>query len=112
MLRSNPRSRLLTLFGFALALLTLLSLAVPAVATEGEAPAAETEEPAEEPAEETATDYQPAVTVAEEAAEEIVQPWTNRFLIPTMALLAVALLFVTVLQYFLKVVKARYKVVE
>lgn len=81
--------------------------AVPVLATED---APETEgAPAQE---EVVTDYQPAVTVAEEPPREIVQPWTNRFLIPTMAALAAVLLFVTVIQYFLRVVKARYKVVE
>lgn len=61
---------------------------------------------------ELANNYRPAVTVAEEPPVEIVQPWTNRYLIPTMAALAVVLLLVTLVQYFLKVVKARYKVVE
>ena len=84
--------------------------AAPVVATEG----TETTEGSAETAvtEAVQTDYQPAVTVAEEEPAEIVQPWTNRYLIPTMAALAAVLLFVTVVQYFLRVVKARYKVVE
>jgi hypothetical protein len=54
----------------------------------------------------------PAVSIAEEPPEEVVQPWTIRYLVPTTVALAGILVFGTVVQYFLKVVRARYKTVE
>lgn len=106
-------------FLLASAVFLLLFLSIPVLATEGEqttdASTGEQSTDTSVAAESEAgagPSYTPAVTVAEEAPAELVQPWTNRFLIPTMAALAVILLFATVVQYFLKVVRARYKVVE
>jgi hypothetical protein len=48
----------------------------------------------------------PVVDAVEEA------PWTTKFLIPTSLVLAVLAVSVTVVQYFVKVVRNRYKVVE
>jgi hypothetical protein len=44
--------------------------------------------------------------------DEVEAPWTTKFLIPTSLVLAVLAVFVTVVQYFVKVVRNRYKVVE
>jgi hypothetical protein len=54
----------------------------------------------------------PAVSIVEEAAPEELQPWTVRYLVPTSVLIAGLLIFGTVVQYFLQVVRTRYKTVE
>lgn len=92
-------------------ILTLLVSSLPATAAEDTGGATE---------EETTTtttgviefEYLPAVTVPPPAPEEAEQPWTTKFLIPTGLALATIAIFVTVVQYFLRVVRSRYKVVE
>lgn len=54
----------------------------------------------------------PAVTVPPPSAEEETPDWTYRYLIPTLIALAVIVVVVTTIQYFLRVVRNRYKVVE
>lgn len=54
----------------------------------------------------------PAVSVPPVVDDVLVAPWTTKFLIPTSLVLAVLAVFVTVVQYFVKVVRNRYKVVE
>jgi phosphatidylglycerophosphate synthase len=55
---------------------------------------------------------EPAITVPAPTAEEIPADWTYRFLIPTLIALAAIVVIVTTIQYFLQVVRKRYKVVE
>ncbi len=72
----------------------ILALALPA-------PAQETpEEPAE---------IVPAVVVEETAPAETVRDWTYRYLVPTCLAMALIFCVVTVVLYFTKVVKSRYK---
>ena len=94
-----------------LALLGLLLLAsVPAVAQE-EGSTSETV--VDEATTDTVLDYKtPAVSIVEVPEESLEQPWTIRYLVPTMIVLGGALVFGTVVQYFLKVVRPRYKTVE
>lgn len=54
----------------------------------------------------------PAISIPPVVEEETEAPWTTKFLIPTSLGLAVIVVFVTSVQYFQKVVKTRYKVVE
>ncbi len=54
----------------------------------------------------------PAVEVVDEVQPEVLQPWTIRYLIPASIVIAGLLTFGTVVQYFLKVVRTRYKTVE
>jgi hypothetical protein len=61
---------------------------------------------------ETVVTKAPAVEVVDEAPAEELAPWTIRYLIPTSLVIAGVLVFVTVVQYFLKVVRTRYKTVE
>ena len=63
-------------------------------------------------AEETVPTKAPAVSVVEEEPAEELAPWTARYLIPTSVVIAGLLIFATVVQYFLKVVRTRYKTVE
>lgn len=63
----------------------------------------------------TATDEtykMPAVSVIDVVPDVVEEPWTTKFLIPTTIVLAVVAVFATVVQYFVKVVRNRYKVVE
>lgn len=99
--------------------LGLLTLAVPALGQTtpaGTTPAETTETTAagSSPATEAATvvDYEPAVVAETPAPEEAVQPWTVRFLIPTLLALVTIVLFATAVRYFTNVVRTRYRVVE
>lgn len=83
--------------------------AVPILATD----APETTAPATTAAEgEGSNALAPAVTVpVDDGAEEEVQ-WTYRYLIPTLIALTVLVVVATTIQYFVQVVRKRYKVVE
>lgn len=54
----------------------------------------------------------PAVPVPEIPAEEIVPDWTYRYLIPTGLALAAVIILLTSIQYFTRVVRKRYRIVE
>lgn len=88
---------------FALALPGVAVVETTEVATTNETAVAGESGPATKP---------PAVAVVEEVEPEILQPWTIRYLIPASILIAGLLTFGTVVQYFLKVVRTRYKTVE
>ncbi|MEX1006146.1 MAG: hypothetical protein WD990_01685 [Acidimicrobiia bacterium] len=105
----------------ALSLLALLVslMAVPAMAaesgTDSEIPPAVIDE---NEGETTATteavdfEYLPATVVEPAPPDPAEQPWTTKFLVPTGLALATVAVFVTVVQYFVRVVRSRYKVVE
>lgn len=96
---------LLTLVG-----LLFISAALPIAAAE-DAPA----DPAE-----TADDsetliqsgYEPAVIVEPAGGDAIEPAWTTKFLVPTGLLIAAIAMLATVVMYFVRVVRTRYKVVE
>ncbi len=54
----------------------------------------------------------PAISLPPVVEEETELPWTTKFLVPASIALAALAVFGTAVQYFLKVVKNRYKVVE
>ncbi len=54
----------------------------------------------------------PAVSIPDLTAQPEAAPWTTKFLVPTGIALAAVAIFATVIQYFLKVVRNRYKAVE
>ncbi len=93
--------------GTLAALLTLAAL--PAMAAE--APD-EDEDGAPATTEAVDFEYLPAVVVEAPPADPADQPWTTKFLVPTGLALAAVAVFVTVIQYFVRVVRSRYKVVE
>ncbi len=74
-----------------------LGAALPALARGGE------EEPAE---------IVPAVVVENSAPAEELADWTYRFLVPTCLALALIICVLTVVLYFTKVVRSRYKSVS
>ncbi|MGH8873651.1 MAG: hypothetical protein ACRDVM_00115 [Acidimicrobiia bacterium] len=55
---------------------------------------------------------QPAVPAEEPPPQQEEPAWTYRYLIPTGLALAVLAVFVTVVQYFVRVVRNRYRVVK
>ena len=94
----STRLLLLTLIG-----LLVVSAALPLAAAEDEpAPA----EPVE------FGDYEPAVVVESGGGDEIEPAWTTKFLVPTGLLIAAIAMLSTVVMYFVRVVRTRYKVVE
>ena len=81
----------------AIAVALALGTALPALAQ------GEPEEPAE---------IVPAVVVKESAPAEEVADWTYRYLVPTCLALALIICVLTVVLYFTKVVRSRYKSVS
>lgn len=97
----------------------LLSVGAPTLATEDGGTTETTEsvgsvEPVEgEGTEGTeGSDYSPAVVVEPAAPDAVEQAWTTKFLVPTGLLIAAVALSATVVMYFVRVVRTRYKVVE
>ena len=82
-----------------LAVVATLALGVTLPALAQESP----EEPAE---------IVPAVVVEEAAHTETVADWTYRYLVPTCLALALVFCVLTVVLYFTKVVRSRYKSVS
>lgn len=95
---------LLTLIG-----LLVVSAALPVLAAEDAPAPAETTEEIESVSE---SDYEPAVRVEPGAGDEIEPAWTTKFLVPTGLLIAAIAMLSTVVMYFVRVVRTRYKVVE
>ena len=54
----------------------------------------------------------PAIEAPEPAPADDTPSWTYRYLIPTFLVLAVLAVVVTVVQYFVRVVGTRYRVVQ
>lgn len=112
LLRAMPRNRLVS---FALLVGVISALFVPAVvAAAAEQTTATTAATTETTVagEQSAPGKTPAVSIVEEPPAEELAPWTIRYLIPTSIVIAGVLIFATVVQYFLKVVRTRYKTVE
>lgn len=55
---------------------------------------------------------QPFIEIQEVEAEEETLDWTYRFLIPSVIALTILLIGGTVVMYFVRVVRGRYRVVE
>lgn len=104
--------RTIRLTSLALISLLLLAPAVTALAAEDPAPEPETAQEESEDVEGIPTGYEAAVPVEEAAPADAEQPWTTKFLVPTGLLIAAIAIFATVVMYFVRVVRSRYKVVE
>jgi len=59
-----------------------------------------------------AVTIEPAVPVDTTPAAETNPDWTYRFFIPTLLVLAALVVIVTVIQYFTRVVRNRYRIVR
>jgi|FLYL01.1.fsa_nt_gi hypothetical protein len=55
---------------------------------------------------------EPAVPASPPPVDDTIPDWTYRYLIPTLLALAIVVVVVTTIQYFLRVVRKRYKVIE
>jgi hypothetical protein len=100
--------RSLRLTSFTLIGLLLVGLALPALAAEdggGSAEPATTDSVIQ-------SGYEPAVVVEPPSATEVEPAWTTKFLVPTGLLIAAIAMLATVVMYFVRVVRTRYKVVE
>ena len=86
-----------------------LSISAPVLATEETTDTAATESTVASIEDAGVT---PAVTVPPVEADTGPDDWTYRFLIPTLIALAVIVVIATTVQYFIQVVRKRYKVVE
>jgi hypothetical protein len=54
----------------------------------------------------------PAVEIAPEAPAAVEQAWTFRYLIPTSLVLALLVVVGSIVAYFLKVVRTRYRMIQ
>lgn len=108
---SDAPMRTVRLITLALLSLLLVALALPASAAEDTPPPPDAVEE-ESDTEGIQTGYEAAVPIEDEAEAAREEPWTTKFLVPTTLLLAAVAIFATVVMYFLKVVRTRYKVVE
>jgi hypothetical protein len=98
---------------FALLAMLLVIVAGPAAAAEGTGltlATAETEDEGADVSDEPMTDVVPAVEAEEGAEEEAEQPWTSRFLVPTVLAMG-ALGVVAAFGFYVVRVRGRYRVV-
>ena len=75
----------------------------------------ETPEDTTAPVEETVPSVEvpvPAVEIADEAPAEVEQAWTFRYLIPTSLVIALLVVVGSIVAYFLKVVRTRYRLIQ
>lgn len=101
-----PKVRRFSASALTLAMLLVLGLPVFAQTTETTTAATTATTVAAGPAPE------PAVPAAQPAADAGPDDWTYRYLIPTLLVLAALVVIATTVQYFMQVVRKRYKVVE
>jgi hypothetical protein len=92
--------------------LAVVFFALPSFAAEEEAPVDTVTETTVAEEQSGVVDVAPAVTVPPAADEEVTADWTYRYLIPTLLALAIVVVIATTIQYFMRVVRSRYKVVE
>ena len=103
---SNLERRATLLFLIGL----LVLLLVPSAIAQEESPA-DTAVPAEEPAV-VADIPEPAVEIVPAAPAEELQAWTFRYLIPTSLVIGLLVVVGSIVAYFLKVVRTRYRLIQ
>ncbi|MDR9450762.1 MAG: hypothetical protein RI637_06030 [Acidimicrobiia bacterium] len=97
MTKSHRRSLFLILIGFLIVL-------VPAALAQEEAPADEPGAVIDVP--------EPAVRVVPEAPIEVEPAWTFRYLVPTSLVIALLVVVGSIVAYFVKVVRTRYRLIQ
>lgn len=101
-------ARRLLSFALGISVVALLSLPLAATTTSettaGETGTTEATAPA--------VTIEPAVPVDTTPVPETNPDWTYRFFIPTLLVLAALVVIVTVIQYFTRVVRNRYRIVR
>ncbi|MEX1125872.1 MAG: hypothetical protein WD895_06085 [Acidimicrobiia bacterium] len=100
--------RLSRVLALAIALGALLSITATALAADEPAETGSTVTDATVPT----VDFEPAVPVTAPPATEPLPDWTYRYLVPTGIALALLVAIFTSVQYFSRVVRKRYRIVE
>jgi hypothetical protein len=96
--------RLSRVLAAAIVVGALFSIAATATAQETTTTVTETSVPQ--------VDFEPAVPVTTPAAAEPLPDWTYRYMVPTALVIALLVVVVTTVQYFTRVVRKRYRIVE
>ena len=96
----HRRSLLLALLGFLMAVVL-----VPAGL-------AQEEPPADAPADAVVDVPEPAVEVVSETTAEEEAAWTFRYLVPTSLVIALLVVVGSIVAYFVKVVRTRYRLIQ
>lgn len=55
---------------------------------------------------------EPAVRIVPESPAEVEAPWTFRYLVPTSLVIALLVVVGSIVAYFLKVVRTRYRLIQ
>jgi hypothetical protein len=100
--------RISQVLALAILLGTFLSITASALATEGTEETSTTVTGSTVPT----VDFEPAVPVTTPTAVEPVPDWTYRYMVPAGILLALLVVIITTVQYFTRVVRKRYRIVE
>jgi len=95
---NRHRSLLLIVVGI------LLLMVAPAVLAQEEVPADDSGAVVDVP--------EPAVKIDREAPDEVEPAWTFRYLIPTSLVIALLVVVGSIVAYFVKVVRTRYRLIQ
>ncbi len=96
--------RLSRVLAAAIVVGALFSIAATAVAQETTTTVTETSVPQ--------VDFEPAVPVTTPEATQPLPDWTYRYMVPTALVIALLVVVLTTIQYFTRVVRKRYRIVE
>ena len=97
-MKSHRRSLFLILIGW------LIVILVPAALAQEEAPADDSGAVIDVP--------EPAVRVVPEAPSEVEPAWTFKYLVPTSLVIALLVVVGSIVAYFVKVVRTRYRLIQ
>jgi hypothetical protein len=100
--------RLSRVLALAIVIGALFSVTATALATEEPAETGSTVTDSTVPT----VDFEPAVPVTTPAATEPLPDWTYRYMVPTAIVLALLVAIITSVQYFTRVVRKRYRIVQ
>lgn len=100
--------RLSRVLALAIVVGAFFSISASAVATEGTEETGTTVTDATVPT----VDFEPAVPVTTPDALEPTPDWTYRYMVPTGIAIALLVAIITSVQYFTRVVRKRYRIVE
>jgi len=110
--RLIPMARRLSAVALGISLVALLSLPLAATTTSETGTTEAGTESGTTEATTPAVTIQPATPVDTTPVPETNPDWTYRFFIPTLLVLAALVVIVTVIQYFTRVVRNRYRIVR
>ena len=100
--------RLSRVLAVAIVVGALFSISASVLATEGSTETSTTVTGSTVPT----VDFEPAVPVTTPPPTEPLPDWTYRYMVPTGIVIALLIAVVTTVQYFTRVVRRRYRIVE